>query len=279
MAAGLVKRKRVLLPALLLSLLWLLLAGAASAQSTQDAALHNLELFTVGGKEVRIEEAVDPFRLSYTAKVGSKVDQVVVKPTARFRASTITINGNPVTSPVPLRFGENVLRIMITAPSGAQQTYTLTITREMDEDYKPTTPEPPSWGLRLPEEAAEDVVMRIGSAQATVDGKAVAIDAPPRIVDGRTLVPARFLAESLGATVTWDAATGVVTIAVPEGEIVMTIGSRQVQVGGKPRQIDVPPQIFDGRTYLPVRFLATAFGINVHYDDKTQQVRFWFERR
>ena len=38
------------------------------------------------------------------------------------------------------------------------------------------------------------------------------IDVPPMILSGRTMVPARVIAESLGATVNWDNASRTVTI-------------------------------------------------------------------
>ncbi|MFO7172765.1 MAG: stalk domain-containing protein [Bacillota bacterium] len=45
------------------------------------------------------------------------------------------------------------------------------------------------------------VQLRIGEAQATVDGRAFTLDAAPYVKSGRTMVPLRFLAESFGATV------------------------------------------------------------------------------
>lgn len=54
---------------------------------------------------------------------------------------------------------------------------------------------------------AEDLPVRL-----FVDGKEVVSDVPPQIINGRTLVPARPLAEALGAAVTWDAATRSVIV-------------------------------------------------------------------
>jgi hypothetical protein len=45
-----------------------------------------------------------------------------------------------------------------------------------------------------------------------VNGNAINSDVAPQIVDGRTLVPARALAEALGAKVTWDAINQTVTV-------------------------------------------------------------------
>ena len=56
------------------------------------------------------------------------------------------------------------------------------------------------------------VVISIGSNVATVNDKAAEIDAPPVIVNGRTLVPLRFISETFGCEVGWDANTYTVTI-------------------------------------------------------------------
>lgn len=45
-----------------------------------------------------------------------------------------------------------------------------------------------------------------------VNGKEVPSDVPPQVINGRTLVPARALAEALGATVAWDEAQNAVVV-------------------------------------------------------------------
>jgi hypothetical protein len=47
------------------------------------------------------------------------------------------------------------------------------------------------------------ILFTIGQPTATVDGKEVALDAPPVIKEGRTMVPVRFIAEQMGAKVYW----------------------------------------------------------------------------
>ena len=59
------------------------------------------------------------------------------------------------------------------------------------------------------------VVLTIGSTSPTVNGTAVTIDQPGVLVNGRTLVPLRFVGESLGVKVDWDPNTWVVTITSP----------------------------------------------------------------
>lgn len=57
------------------------------------------------------------------------------------------------------------------------------------------------------------VVLKIDSVDATVNGEHKTLDVPATIIDGRTLVPARFISESLGATVIWDGSSNTVNIS------------------------------------------------------------------
>jgi hypothetical protein len=57
-----------------------------------------------------------------------------------------------------------------------------------------------------------NVSLRIGSNQATVDGQTQSLDEAPFIVGSTTLVPLRFIAQALGASVDWNNNTSTVTI-------------------------------------------------------------------
>ncbi|WP_276354355.1 stalk domain-containing protein [Cohnella caldifontis] len=59
------------------------------------------------------------------------------------------------------------------------------------------------------------ISLTIGSPVAEVDGKPVPLEAPPVVLNSRTLVPARFIAESLGADVEWDSVAKTVKISMP----------------------------------------------------------------
>ena len=59
---------------------------------------------------------------------------------------------------------------------------------------------------------SDKVVIQIDNRRPTVNGQVIEIDVPATIVNGRTMVPARFIAESLGAEVGWEGETSTVTI-------------------------------------------------------------------
>ena len=58
----------------------------------------------------------------------------------------------------------------------------------------------------------DGIVLKIGSTNAKVDGEAKECDAAPIIRNGRTMLPARFVAENLGAKVFWEPETQSVQI-------------------------------------------------------------------
>ncbi len=60
---------------------------------------------------------------------------------------------------------------------------------------------------------AYSVKMQIGNKRAFVNGKEVEMDAPPRIINGRTMGPVRFIAENFGCDVQWDRDQRLITIA------------------------------------------------------------------
>ncbi len=120
----------------------------------------------------------------------------------------------------------------------------------------------------------EGLILQVGSNDATAFGEAAKTDAAPIIRNGRTMLPARFVAENLGAEVGWDAATKTVIITPKSGfQIKLTIGSTEAWVGPYRAQLDSPAFIEGGRTYTPVRFIAENLGAEVFWDAATKTVK------
>lgn len=61
-----------------------------------------------------------------------------------------------------------------------------------------------------------DLSMVLGASTATVNGKTVALDVPAQQILGVTMVPLRFMGETLGAEITWEAATETIHIKLPD---------------------------------------------------------------
>jgi sugar lactone lactonase YvrE len=126
--------------------------------------------------------------------------------------------------------------------------------------------------LTIPIALSGMVVFIIGHDTYTVDSQSYAIDACPLISNGRALVPVRYLADSLGAQTGWDPTSQSVTITKGNTTVELTIGSTTLKTNGTTSQMDVVPVIRNGRTYLPARFVAEAFGYSVAWDAGSQTV-------
>lgn len=57
-----------------------------------------------------------------------------------------------------------------------------------------------------------EIKLAINNNKATINGESSYLASPPKLVDGTTVVPLRFISEALGAGVSWDGATRTVTI-------------------------------------------------------------------
>lgn len=75
------------------------------------------------------------------------------------------------------------------------------------------------------------VVLQIDNSEALVNGETVILDVPAKLISGRTMVPIRFIAESLGADVTWVSETKSVVIVESVAEYIGIINERGNSVG------------------------------------------------
>lgn len=107
-----------------------------------------------------------------------------------------------------------------------------------------------------------------------VDGNWVITDVPPMIKDDRTLVPVRGVFEALGINVEWDGDTKTVTAVSQDGNttVSLTIGETTATVNGEENEIDVPAQIINDRTMVPVRFIAQSLGCYVGWNNELRTV-------
>jgi hypothetical protein len=118
-------------------------------------------------------------------------------------------------------------------------------------------------------------VFTIGATVYSVNGVQSVMDVAPYISDGRTFVPVRYLAYALGMTdndVSWDASTQTVTLTKGSTTVTLNIGSTTETVNGTAQTMDVAPVIVNGRTMLPARWVAQAFGAQVGWNPATQEV-------
>lgn len=81
----------------------------------------------------------------------------------------------------------------------------------------------------------------------------------------RVRVPIRFVAEAMGAQVSWDQASQTVTITREGLTIKLVIDQSQAIVNGQVLDIDAPAKLVEDRTMVPLRFISEAFGSKVEW--------------
>ncbi|MCL6450041.1 MAG: N-acetylmuramoyl-L-alanine amidase family protein [Acetobacteraceae bacterium] len=153
------------------------------------------------------------------------------------------------------------------------------------------------------------VLLTVGRDRAMVNGVEVPLDVPARVVGGRTLVPLRFLGESLGAQVRWEAETRTVRVdcfrvtairwerAVGRGRLVVEVGGpatfRVAAVGPPegtwPRLVlDLDASLSLAQTVIPIQdgdvmqvragLMSTAPDLTRVIVDLQEPVRYWASR-
>jgi len=126
------------------------------------------------------------------------------------------------------------------------------------------------------------IVLQIGNSMFTVNGGSVTLDSPPVIMNGRTLVPIRAIIEALGGTVGWDGTARKATVTLGSATIELWIGKNAARVNGANIPIDaanakVVPEIINGRTMLPLRFVSENLGCSVVWADATKTITITYQ--
>lgn len=114
---------------------------------------------------------------------------------------------------------------------------------------------------------ARTTVFTVDSTAFTVDGVAQTLEVAPVVTDGRTMMPLRAAANAAGVTndnILFS--NGVITIIRGDRVAQFTLGSTTMVVNGVSFAMDVAPSLVQGRTLIPVRWVATALGVPVVWD-------------
>lgn len=104
----------------------------------------------------------------------------------------------------------------------------------------------------------------------------IKMDIAPYIKDGRSMLPARFVAEALGFEVEWIDSTRTVVLKQADTRIEIPVDTNKIIVNGKVYTSDVLPEIKNGRTMLSIANIARALGLQdgkgINWDENTRTV-------
>lgn len=194
---------------------------------------------------------------NYPVKVESAKDaEVVLSDNNASKGETVTITVKP-------EAGKDVKDVIITDANGN----VIPVIKTADNQYTFVMPEGKVNISPATEDADYDskIVLQIGNRSTAVNGEEFSNDVAPVIIGDRTMVPIRVIIESLGGAADWDEATRTVTLTIGGQVLRMVIDEI---IGG----FDAAPMIMNGRTYVPVRYIAEAVGAQVEWIEASQQI-------
>ena len=106
-----------------------------------------------------------------------------------------------------------------------------------------------------------------------VDGKPVKFaTGQPRTMKGRVMVPLRGVFEAIGAYVEYDEENRVITAKKNSETVELKLGERIARKNGAEIMLDSAPDVVNGTTLVPLRFIAEAMGAKVEFDKANSQV-------
>jgi|GEM_PF-716748 len=224
--------------------------------------------------KVEVKDTVPP-TITVEAPSGSKIvneDTVTVSGRVLDEQSSVSkliINRDNVSissdgtfnKTIKLHEGENTIIIIAEDKAGNKSTFRIAVT------YQPKIV----------------ITLQPNNPIITVNGTSKEIDpgrrTKPIIIKewSRTVVPIRAIVEALGGITEWNAEEREVTIKFKDSVIKLWIDKPQAKVNGIMKWIDldnhsVKPVIVNGRTMLPLCFIAESLGCIVNWDPDTRTI-------
>ena len=108
--------------------------------------------------------------------------------------------------------------------------------------------------------------------KVVLDGAEMQFDVQPMLINDRTMLPIRVIAEALGATILYDASDHIATVIKGIDVIKMMVGYEYMAVNDVRIEMDVEPVEVNGRMLAPARFLSEALGCDVKWDELNNTV-------
>jgi hypothetical protein len=115
--------------------------------------------------------------------------------------------------------------------------------------------------------AVIEIKLNIGELKAIVNGKETKLDGASYLLNGKAMVSMRFIAESIGAYVNWQADIKKISFNFQALQVDLIIGEKKAIIikGNEVKTIllDVAPELIDGKTFVPMEFLYEIFGATI----------------
>lgn len=90
---------------------------------------------------------------------------------------------------------------------------------------------------------------------------------------GRVMMPVRFFTAAFGGGVNWTDFDQRAWLFLKNKVVQVWVESDTALVDARVITLDQPPVLFQGRVFVPVRFLLETYGATVHWDHSNRSAR------
>lgn len=116
-----------------------------------------------------------------------------------------------------------------------------------------------------------EISLQIGHDTVTINGEELSV-AKPYISNDFTLVPLRVISAGFAAHISWNGETQTVKIQYADKTVQLMIGSTSAVIDDQFVELQTAPELVNGTTMVPVRFISQTFGAQIQYEPETRTV-------
>ena len=120
---------------------------------------------------------------------------------------------------------------------------------------------------------SNEVSFKVGETTYVVNGEEKVMDSAAIVQGSRTMVPMKYAAEAFGAKVQWDKDTRTAVITHGEKVIKLPIDANIIYVGEEKIEMDTKAVVVEGRTMLPLAYIAQSLELVTYWDGETRTVK------
>lgn len=138
--------------------------------------------------------------------------------------------------------------------------------RPLPADGRITTPAPPVIA------AVPVAVAKVRDIRIVFDGEVLSLRATPETRQGVSLAPLREIFEQADGVLYWFPVEKQVQAVNKTTDVKLRIGDPKVTVNGQTQTLEVAPYIKQGRTMVPLQFIADILDVSINFDNRTGQI-------
>jgi hypothetical protein len=115
-------------------------------------------------------------------------------------------------------------------------------------------------------------VAQVRDIKIVFDGEVLTLRTAPETRRGLSLAPLREIFEHTDGVLYWFPVEKKVHAVNKHVDVKLTIGSQKAQVNGETRVLEVAPYLKQGRTMVPLQFIAETLDVRITFDSRTGQI-------